>query len=169
MSSRVIAGHWGVLYRTERRSPEGIAYEGFAFWMRRSLTRWLMRAVMPGCSASMTREAEQTTAKVLPEMRSYSASMTVEPVRWWDSAIPPTRAGTMHPGSVRVVSAAARAASLIGLGLIMRWYPVSGFRYQVQVAILYIHAAAARAIMVMTTLGLSVVWTTDPIREPVTA
>lgn len=95
--------------------------------MRRSLTRWLMRAVIPGCSASMTRDAEQTTAKDLPSMREYSASYVVLPVRRWDSAIPPTRAGTMQPCMVVMVVMVTSARSVARwnrFGLIMRMYPV---------------------------------------------
>lgn len=85
-----------------------------------------MRAVIPGCSASMTRDAEQTTAKDFPAMRPYSASYVVLPVLRWDSAIPPMRAGTMHPGMVATTMRDRRAARWIGFGVVIRGYPGSG-------------------------------------------
>ena len=83
-----------------------------------------MRAVIPGCSASMTRDAEQTTAKDFPAMRPYSASYVVLPVLRWDSAMPPTSAGTMHPGMVATTMRDRRAARWIGFGVVIGVYPV---------------------------------------------
>ena len=52
----------------------------------------------------------------------------VEPVRRWDSAMPPMSAGTTQPGRVRRVraSAAKSVMDLVRRGVIILGYPGSG-------------------------------------------